>query len=262
MAVPLRPVAVLRRAGQASAVSAYREYPPATAVASAVACTWEGVAVWPRNMRLLPDGCLDLVWDGQRARAVRPAAGPVRRSIGETTHVIGVRIRPGWAAVILGMPARDLPSVADLADVWRPACARRLEAALAAAADQAQCRVIFTRAITGRLADSPGPHPGVLAAIRLLGDVHRNRWRCGEPHCPQHAPATPSIRRSCRPAAQDTADHPALPSFWRHEVVVSGGVAGEHNRTVRGVETVRDGRHRMTVAYRDSCDPAWCRRRR
>lgn len=169
MAVPLRPVAVLRRAGQASAVSAYREYRPPAAVASAVACTWHGVAVWPRNMRLLPDGCLDLVWDGRHARAVRPTAGSVRRAVGETTHVTGVRIRPGWAAVILGMPARELPNVADLADAWRPACARRLEAALAAAADPAQCRVIFTQAVAGRLADSPGPHPGVLAAVSLLG---------------------------------------------------------------------------------------------
>jgi AraC-like DNA-binding protein len=169
MAVPLRPVAVLHRAGQASAVSAYREYRPAAAVASAVACTWDGVAVWPRNMRLLPDGCLDLVWDGQHARAVRPTAVPVRRAIGETTHVTGVRIRPGWAAVILGVPARDLPEVADLADAWRPACARRLETALAASATPAQRRVILTRAIAGRLADSPGCHPGVLAAVRVLG---------------------------------------------------------------------------------------------
>lgn len=80
----------------------------------------------------------------------------------------GVRIRPGWAAVILGMPARELPNVTDLADAWGPACARRLEAALAAAADPAQCRVIFTQAVAGRLADSPGPHRAVLAAVSLL----------------------------------------------------------------------------------------------
>jgi AraC-like DNA-binding protein len=62
-----------------------------------------------------------------------------------------------------------LPDVADLADAWRPACARRLETALAAAATPAQCRIILTGAIAGRLADSPGPHPGVLAAVSLLG---------------------------------------------------------------------------------------------
>lgn len=169
MAVPLRPVAVLRRAGQASAVSEYREYRPAAAVAPAVACTWHGVAVWPRSMRLLPDGCLDLVWDGGHARAVRPAPGLVRRAIGETAHVTGVRIRPGWAAAILGMPARDLPDVADLADAWRPSGARHLEAALAAAANPAQCRAILTETVAARLADSPGPHPAVLAAVSLLG---------------------------------------------------------------------------------------------
>lgn len=119
-------------------------------------------------MRLLPDGCLDLVWDGKHARAVRPAARPVRRPVGETRLVTGIRIRPGWTAAILGMPAGDLPDVANLADAWGPARTRRLEDALAAAATPAQCRLILTGAVARRLADSAGPHPGVLTAVSLL----------------------------------------------------------------------------------------------
>lgn len=119
-------------------------------------------------MRLLPDGCLDLVWDGRHTQTVRPAVRPIRRAIGDTTEVIGVRIRPGWAAVILGMPVRDLPAVADLGDAWGPVGVRRLEAALAEAATPAKRRVILTAAIARRLADSAGPHPGVLTAVRML----------------------------------------------------------------------------------------------
>jgi uncharacterized membrane protein len=78
MAVPLRPVAVLSRAALAPVISSYREFGATPAVARAVACTWQGVPGWSRTMRLLPDGCLDLVWDGQHMRAVRPAARQVR----------------------------------------------------------------------------------------------------------------------------------------------------------------------------------------
>lgn len=103
MAVPLRPVAVQFRPALAPAVSSYREFGPAPAIARAVACTWQGTAGWPRQMRLLPDGCLDLVWDGQRIRAVRPAARQVRRAVGGTAVVVGIRIRPGWAGAVLGV---------------------------------------------------------------------------------------------------------------------------------------------------------------
>jgi AraC-like DNA-binding protein len=170
MAVPLRPAAARSRPGQPPTLSVYREYQPDPAVNAAVACTWQAVAGWPRSMRLLPDGCLDLVWDGQHARAIRPAARPVRRQVGETAIVTGIRIRVGWAAAVSGIPARDLPDVADLADLWGQAPARRLQAALAAAATPAECRTLLTGAVARRLADSNGPHPAVLAAVRLLGE--------------------------------------------------------------------------------------------
>jgi len=70
-------------------------------------------------MRLLPDGCLDLVWDGRHARFVRPADRPVRHPVGDTALVTGIRIRPGWAALVTGIPVRHLPAVADLAAPWR-----------------------------------------------------------------------------------------------------------------------------------------------
>ena len=170
MAVPLQLDAVRSRQGQPPALSIYREYQPDPAVAAAVACTWQGVAGWPRPMRLLPDGCLDLVWDGHHARAVRPAARPVRRPVGETAIVTGIRVRPGWAAAVLGMPARDLPDVAPLADFWSPLAARRLQTALEAVTTPAECRALLTTAVARRLADSTGPHPAVLGAVSLLGE--------------------------------------------------------------------------------------------
>jgi AraC-like DNA-binding protein len=169
MAVPLRPVAVRSLPGQAPVISAYREFGPAAAAARAVVCTWHGAARWSRLMRLLPDGCLDLVWDGRRARVVRPAARQVRRPVGGDALVTGIRIRPGWAGVILGTPLRDLPDIADLADMWGSAATQRLEAALAAAATPAAVRDELSELAIGRLAGSADPDPRVLAAVRLLG---------------------------------------------------------------------------------------------
>jgi AraC-like DNA-binding protein len=169
MAVPLQPVAALSRPGLTPVVSAYREYRPAQAVTRTVTCTWHGVAGRPRRMRLLPDGCLDLVWDGERARAVRPAPRRVRRPVGESPPVIGIRIRPGWAAVVLGMPLRDLPDVADLAGVWDRGSAHDLEAALARTATPAAGRAVLTDGVIARLARGTGPDPRVIAAVAQLG---------------------------------------------------------------------------------------------
>jgi AraC-like DNA-binding protein len=53
-----------------------------------------------------------------------------------------------------------------VADVWREACARRLQGAMIAAATPAAARAVLTEAVAGRLAD---PAPGILAAVSLLG---------------------------------------------------------------------------------------------
>jgi AraC-like DNA-binding protein len=83
--------------------------------------------------------------------------------------VTGIRIRPGWAAALLGMPVRDLPDVACLADIWGPSAARRLQITLQTAATPARCRAVLTGAVGRRLAGPASPHPAVLAAISLLG---------------------------------------------------------------------------------------------
>jgi AraC-like DNA-binding protein len=166
MAVPLLPVAT--RSGPVPVTSAYREYRAAPVIARAAACTWQGVPGWPRRMRLLPDGCLDLVWDGRHARFFRPTDRLVRRPVSQSALVTGVRIRPGWGAVIAGTPLRELPDAADLADVWDLASARQFAAALAAATTPAACRAVLTDAVAGRLAGRAGPDQRVLAAVSIL----------------------------------------------------------------------------------------------
>jgi AraC-like DNA-binding protein len=150
-------------------VSRYREHRPGPGVPEAVACTWHGIAGWARRLRVLPDGCLELVWDGQHARAVPPLPGAVRYPVSAGAQTIGIRIQPGWGAIVLGAPLRDLADVTDLAELWDAMAVRHLEAALAAAPDAAARRRLLGRAVARRLGIAGRPDAVVLAAVQLLG---------------------------------------------------------------------------------------------
>jgi AraC-like DNA-binding protein len=59
--------------------------------------------------RVLPDGCADLVWIGADPAVVAgPATGPVIVPLAPGTIVVGVRLCPGAAAAVLGLPAAEL----------------------------------------------------------------------------------------------------------------------------------------------------------
>jgi methylphosphotriester-DNA--protein-cysteine methyltransferase len=169
VAVPLRPDAAQARVGAAPpVVSSYREYRPGPGAPEAVACTWHGIAGWSRQLRVLPDGRLDVVWDGQQARAVLPVPGPARYPVSAEHQSVGIRIQPGWGAIVLGAPLRHLADVTDLAELWDAMTVRHLEAALAAAPDAAARRRLLSRAVACRLAAAGPPDPAVLGAVRLL----------------------------------------------------------------------------------------------
>jgi hypothetical protein len=77
VAVPLRDWAIGGHAGRTYR-SVYRTGAPPASLTAAVDRFWVGEPGWPRGIRLLPDGCVDLVWTG-RAVTVFPAGiGPKR----------------------------------------------------------------------------------------------------------------------------------------------------------------------------------------
>jgi AraC-like DNA-binding protein len=201
VAVPLRPDAAKSRAGAAPpVVSSYREYRPGPGAPEAVACTWHGIAGWSRRLRVLPDGCLELVWDGQHARAVLPVPGPARYPVSAEAQTTGIRIQPGWGAIVLGAPLRHLAGLTDLANLWDTATARHLEAALAAAPDAAARRRLLSRAVACRLAAAGSPDPAVLGVVRLLSQP-----RASVSEAARHA------HLSGRQLRRRFADHVGLP---------------------------------------------------
>ncbi len=91
----------------------YREHDPPPALAARVECLWTlrsaGALPAPALNRVLPDGCIDLIFDfGEQPRGyavgAMTRAVPVR--IGGRVDLVGVRFRPGGAA--LGIPAGEL----------------------------------------------------------------------------------------------------------------------------------------------------------
>lgn len=82
---------------------------------------------------MLPDGCMDLLWNEGRLLV----AGPDTRAYvpdGPTAAWAGLRLYPGTAPALLGVPAHELRDRrVELSDLWPAAEVRRLRAGVEAA---------------------------------------------------------------------------------------------------------------------------------
>jgi AraC-like DNA-binding protein len=108
----------------ATIVRVYREFAPPPDLAAHVACVWITVS---RGGAIFPDGCVDVVWRGDRLIVAGPATGPLTTDVPPGTRVFGVRFRLGVAGVALGLPAGELmDSNVPLADVWDPSLDERV----------------------------------------------------------------------------------------------------------------------------------------
>src|SRR5215212_218475 len=90
----------------------YRELAPPADLTGSVACVWTSVA---RGGVIVPDGCVDLVWRGDRLVVAGPATGPAAGGP-PGAAVFGVRFRLGAAGAALRMPAVELLDHAVPAD--------------------------------------------------------------------------------------------------------------------------------------------------
>lgn len=151
----------------------YREIPPPPALASHVACLWWRTEAPPR---VLPDGCVDLVWTGADLVVAGPATRPIVPRVPSGGFKLGVRFRVGAADVALGLPAGELlDASATLGKIWAEGDA--LAGRIAAAADGRAKLGVLVDAVTRRLAPASAPDPLVRAAV--LGTA-RPRMRVTE----------------------------------------------------------------------------------
>jgi AraC-like DNA-binding protein len=152
--------------------SRYEEHSPSEATASHFACVWTGEVADDGGYtdRILPDACVDIVWDGSRLRVAGPDTGPV---IGRSTagsRTIGVRFRPGHAPAFLGLPASELVDQrVALGDLWGDSVVGALQDELASVAPDVAMRVLERR-VAARFHDDDGRSTVTDAVVRLSTD--------------------------------------------------------------------------------------------
>jgi AraC-like DNA-binding protein len=92
----------------------YREYRP-PGMDDFVDCVWTSTRVGAQ--RVVPDGCMDVIWDGQELIIAGPdTAAHVAQGSG---RLVAVRFQPGVAPGMLGVPADAVRDVrVPLSEVW------------------------------------------------------------------------------------------------------------------------------------------------
>ena len=174
----------------------YRELAPPPRLASHVACLW-----WRNGapVRVLPDGCVDLVWTGAElivagpaTRALMPQAagcGAVDRDktdrsgasrtpppSGRGEARVGVRFRIAAAGLALGLPVAELLNRSPaLSEVWSDG--DELAERVAEAPGVSARLSVLARSVAARLARAPAPDPLLRSAVL---ELRRPRVRVAE----------------------------------------------------------------------------------
>ena len=107
----------------------YRELLAPDGLGALVSCVWEHEAEESRGRRIDPDGCVDLIWLAERELVV---AGPDTSAqvalLPAGRRSSGIRLRPGAAAAVLGLPASELRDLrVTLGQVWGAGAERLVE---------------------------------------------------------------------------------------------------------------------------------------
>jgi methylphosphotriester-DNA--protein-cysteine methyltransferase len=149
----------------------YRELRPPAGLEPVVACLWENEPAEDRVQRVVPDGCVDLIWLGGRELVIAGAdTGPRTVDLPARTLSSGIRLRAGAAGALLGLPAAELRDRQVAATLVWGAQVAALEEALAGAEPARRLELLATEVARRGVA----PDPLVVAAAPRLA-VHTAR---------------------------------------------------------------------------------------
>jgi AraC-like DNA-binding protein len=150
----------------------YGEFRPPDALREIVSCTWQRTVAAdeePPSARVLPDGCVDLVWRRDQLLVAGPDRDAWMSELRPGETVVGLRLRPGLGGPALGMPASELRNArVDVADLWGPRGAELAGRVGDAESPDARRRAL-TEAVLARMAEVETPDPIVSAAVSRLG---------------------------------------------------------------------------------------------
>lgn len=146
----------------------YREHAPAAVLAPWLECGWERGGEGGAPVRVLPDGCIDIVWiEGRGMQVVGPNTAAFLVAVPAGVRVTGVRMRPGAGASLLGLDAAGLRDARlPLETVWDDD-ARRLAEHVEVSP---QPLGALLAALAARAPQIAAPDPLVGAAVARLRD--------------------------------------------------------------------------------------------
>jgi AraC-like DNA-binding protein len=108
-----------------------------------------------RTSRVLPDGCMDLLWWGGEIVIAGPDTAAYLSKIRAGDTLVGLRLPPGTAPMVLGVPASELRDArVPLSALWPDRVVRETEERVATDPDTA-----LERLAADRLAAAGGPDP-------------------------------------------------------------------------------------------------------
>ncbi|MGW2311070.1 helix-turn-helix domain-containing protein [Actinomadura luteofluorescens] len=149
----------------------YREYRT-----PGLACSWTAALppdAGPFVQRVLPDGCVDLLWTAGGIVVAGPDTGPMPAVMRPGEEIAAVRFAPGTAPPVLGVPADALrDGRVPLRELWGGE-ADRLAAAVAVADDRRTALVAAVRERMGPADPLVGPVVAGLAegSVRDVADA-------------------------------------------------------------------------------------------
>jgi AraC-like DNA-binding protein len=160
----------LRRPASARFTAPYAELPPAADLLAYVNCQWRRLIATPsgEQVRVLPDGCIDLLWIDGKLRVAGPDTTAHVGALAPGTRVVGIRFRPGVAPCVLGVPASSLLDARlDLAELGRFRVGD-VEEQIAAAASDEQRAGIIQQALRRWLPGTTPPDPVVQQFVAIV----------------------------------------------------------------------------------------------
>ncbi len=139
---------------------AYEERPSSIAGATVWTRVADGTDAW-----ILPDGCMDLIWNGSSLFVAGPDTGPVLARATEGTPYTAIRFGPGTGPSVFGIPADQLQNQrVALEELWAPGDVARVMEQLHGADDLA---LVLEAASAARLVDAP-LDPLLAEVVRLV----------------------------------------------------------------------------------------------
>jgi AraC-like DNA-binding protein len=149
----------------------YREFAPSPPLHALLACRWER-EIPPddhsESSLILPDGCVDLLWRDGKLTVAGLDRTAWRSPVHSGSSIVGVRLRPGVAGAVFGIPASELLDarvpLEELLGSRASVLSERLDEAQGREAEY----LLLEGIVASAIADT-SPDPLVLAATRRLG---------------------------------------------------------------------------------------------